>query len=383
MAEKGVQFEVSWVQTVQSVIEGGLQSGSKYGGSLDYLLLLDLQRMGLMPGALLKVKAETRYGESVNGRSGSILPVSTDGFFPLTTPISDGLAVSVTNLTYFQYFSEQLGVFVGKFDGLDGDANEFASGRGDTQFMNIQLLLSGTLGLLPYSTVGGGVVAMPSKWAKVQSSVFSLTDSSTTTGLSDCQGWVSATEGMVQYRVGELPGGMNLGGVYIWGSEFFDFSGRFTFERGQGLVPPESSDTWIAYWSGWQYIYTPESAAGPINVTDGRPDLEGFGLFWRTSQADEDVNPAKWTVSGGIGGRGMIPGRKRDAYGVGYYYNSVQSERLLERSQRGDSTQGVECFYSIEVTPAAHLTLGAQWVDSVAARVDDAVILGMRLKIDF
>jgi porin len=213
LARKGIQFNADWVQTVQSVVDGGRDTGTKYGGSMDYDLTLDLYRMGVLPGALLKVRAESRYGESVNDMTGALLPANADAFFPLHTPLDDCVPIAVTNLTYFQFLSEQFGVFFGKFDALDSDLNEFASGRGKSQFMNLQLIFGGSLSLLPYSTVGGGVIVVPTKNITVKSVVFSLTDSSTTTGLDDCEGWVSATEAAFQYRLGTLPGGANVGGI--------------------------------------------------------------------------------------------------------------------------------------------------------------------------
>ena len=293
LARKGIQFHIDWVQTVQSVVDGGRDTGTKYGGSLDYILTLDLYRMDLVPGALLKVRAESRYGESVNDMSGAILPVNTDGFFPLKSPLDEDIPIAVTDVLYYQFLSEQFALYGGKFDGLDSDLNEFASGRGNTQFLNTQLILSGTMALLPYSTVGGGVMVLPTKEITVKSTAFSLTDSSTTTGLDDCQGWAWATEAGFQYRLGKLPGGTNVGGIYIWNAQFFDFNNRFTFLPGEGIVPPTASDSWIVYWSGWQYLFARTEVDAPLNLENGEPDAEGFGLFWRAALADDDVNPTE------------------------------------------------------------------------------------------
>src|SRR5947207_799348 len=46
LANKGIQFDVDWTQYVQSVVAGGVDSGTEYGGHFDYLLHLDLMRMG-------------------------------------------------------------------------------------------------------------------------------------------------------------------------------------------------------------------------------------------------------------------------------------------------------------------------------------------------
>ncbi len=49
LANKGVQLDVDWTQYMQSVVSGGSESGTEYGGHLDYLLDLDLMRMGILP----------------------------------------------------------------------------------------------------------------------------------------------------------------------------------------------------------------------------------------------------------------------------------------------------------------------------------------------
>jgi porin len=63
-----------------------------------------------------------------------VLPVNTDLSVPVTDDPDDDIAITVTELTYTQFLSEQFGVFLGKFQTLDGDANEFASGRRRSQF---------------------------------------------------------------------------------------------------------------------------------------------------------------------------------------------------------------------------------------------------------
>jgi porin len=67
LANKGVQFGLQWNQYGQGIVDGGRDRTSTYGGNLDYTLNLDLMRMGVLPGALVKFRAETRYGRSVNG----------------------------------------------------------------------------------------------------------------------------------------------------------------------------------------------------------------------------------------------------------------------------------------------------------------------------
>jgi porin len=88
-------------------------------------------------------------------------------------------------------------------------------------------------------------------------------------------------------------------------------------------------------------------------------------------------------VSGGIGGRGLIPSRDNDSFGIGYYYNSMQTLRLSNILGIRDSSQGFEFFYNLAVTPAARLTFDVQVAQSASARVETATILGARGTLDF
>jgi hypothetical protein len=159
LANKGIQFGVEWNQYVQGVTNGGRDRTAEYSGTVDYTLNVDLMRMGVLPGALIKFRAESRYGSSVNGAAGPILPVNTDALFPLTDTLDEDVPITITDLNYTQFLSPHLGLFFGKIDTLDGDPNEFASGRGTSQFMNANFIFNPALALrLPYSTLGAGIV---------------------------------------------------------------------------------------------------------------------------------------------------------------------------------------------------------------------------------
>jgi hypothetical protein len=68
---------------------------------------------------------------------------------------------------------------------------------------------------------------------------------------------------------------------------------------------------------------------------------------------------------------------------VGYYYSSIQTLRLFGLLGIQDSAQGFECFYNIAITPATHLTLDLQVVDSPQKRLETATVLGLRATLEF
>lgn len=208
LARAGVQFGVDWNNTFQSVVTGGRNPTTAYGGTLDYNLTFDLMRMGLIPGALVKVRGESRYGESVNADAGPLLPVNADFSFPLAGTPDEGVPLAITTLSYTQFLSETFGLFIGKFDTFDGDANEFASGRGLTQFQNLNLIFNAApLVTVPYSALGGGAFWKPHPFISISSTVMTASDCSTTSGFDTIgDGWTWASEVQFQYRLGSLPG---------------------------------------------------------------------------------------------------------------------------------------------------------------------------------
>ena len=50
----------------------------------------------------------------------------------------------------------------------------------------------------------------------------------------------------------------------------------------------------------------------------GRDPKEGFGLFGMFAISDGNPNRLYWQGHAGLGGTGLIPGRSRDKWGVGY-----------------------------------------------------------------
>ncbi|HBS27947.1 MAG TPA: hypothetical protein DEB06_00510 [Phycisphaerales bacterium] len=383
LAESGIRFEIDWTQTIQGVVGGGREREWEYGGSLDYLLNIDLGKAGLVPGGFLRARGESRYGDSVNGISGAVLPVDTRGFFPLTSPIDDEIPIALTELTYTQFFAPWVGVFAGKLQTLDGDPNEFASGRGARQFMNSHFIFESVTALtVPYSTLGGGVVLLPSENITILSTVMNSTDSSTTSGFDDFgDGWTWTTELRAQYTLGTLPGGMNLGVIYAADGAFQTIGGRL------GLLPFVARDTedstWAVYWSGWQYLVTLDEPTGPIRVDDGVPDLRGLGLFARAGFADDDTNPVEVSVSGGLGGRGLVPTRGRDTFGVGVFYTRLQELRGFQLGGIDRDSVGGEGYYTLAITPAMDLTLNLQVLSTAFDGLDTATILGFRLNMRF
>jgi len=114
----------------------------------------------------------------------------------------------------------------------------------------------------------------------------------------------------------------------------------------------------------------------------------GVGIFGRAGWAPKDRNVIGQFYSLGISGFGMlIPGREHDRWGIGWAGTHISSDLRDDAALFGaelDSFEhGFEAFYNFRVTPAVHLTVNAQAIDSPAKSVDTAYTLGTRLQIDF
>lgn len=383
LANAGVTLDLALTQLVQGVASGGLDETTRYGGRLEALVNLDLDRMGALPGGLVSMRVESRYGNSVNRASGAVLPVADLLYFPLTSGYDEDIAATVTELLYTQFLSKELALFAGKFTILGADSNEFAGGDGTTQFLGHPFTSASVTSLFnPYSTLGGGVSLMPTPELAISTSVYASTDSSTTSGFDTLDdGLVWSTALAWQYRLGDLPGGVRATYQYAFDREFVNFAGSLVTPVGVSI--PVTGDSWCAFANAWQYLVAEEAPTGPIKVADGRMDLKGVGLFLRAGFADPDTNPIRWIVSGGVAAKGLLPGRDRDTIGIGYAHSRTSELPIVTSRLLSQSTARLEAYYDLSLTPAANLTFDLQVADPLFAGVDDAILLGMRLRLEF
>ncbi len=375
MADKGVTVSLDLLSTFQSVVDGGKSETDVLGGSIDYEIHMDFQKMGLWPGAFVRLFGETQYGNFVNSSSGAALPVNTDGVFPL--PGKD--TTTLSGAVFYQFLSEWFGLFLGKIDTLDGDQNEFAHGRGNDQFLNLNLVAStAVLRTVPYSALGGGFVAMlPGENNILQFLVLDPNGQPDEAGFDDAfeDGVSFAVETRLEVNPFGFKGHQLFGGSYstkeytILGQDFRLLF--LDFIKTGALNLQKSDDSWSFYYNFDQYFYT----------EDGDSE-QGVGLFGRFGVADDKTHPIEQTYNIGIGGKGIIPGRDKDTFGVGYFYLKL-SDKLPSAFNLLDDSQGVEVFYNAEVLPWLHVTPDFQYIDSGLQTNDSAYIFGIMTKVSF
>jgi porin len=389
MANNGVQLDMDNVHTFQSVSGGGLDSTSRYLGNAEIVLKLDSQKMGLWPGGFLLVRGEAPFGTGVNLATGAVLPVNTRPI--LSSPARDEMVLS--HVVFTQFLSEKFGVVLGKLDTSGGDANEFAHGRGDEKFMNLAFSLDPVaLRTVPYSTLGMALVFLPIKDLIVTFSAIDTEGVTTRAGFDTLfkNGTTLASEARLTVKPFGLTGHQLIS--FVWSNK--DFVSTSQDPRTiisnilVGTTVRKDSGSWGFMYNFDQYFYQ-----------DKQDPTQGVGVFGRFGISDGKANPVHQFYSFGFGGKGMIPTREQDRFGIGYYYLKVSGELrdtfpiLLLRRIGLDHEQGVELFYNVAITPWLHLTPDLQFVDAGRNKspiitaggksIGTAVVSGLRVKIDF
>ncbi len=387
LAKKGIAFDINLTQVGMGIIGGGKDTGWEYGGRGNITLNIDTQKLGLWPGGFLKVEVEGNFGNDVNFDTGALMPVNNSQFFPM--PGSNEL--NIPAVTFTQFFSEYAGVFIGKLDTTSGDMNEFAHGKGDTQFFNLALNFNPVATLaVPYSTLGGGVMVFPTKdpSAAIISAMAISSD-----GEADSSGFDTlfkgntayAVEGRIKTGFFGLTGHQLVGGMYSTKNfASLDQSLRFIIETGN-IEKQDSS--WCFYYNFDQFIYEPKKD-------------QGIGIFGRFGISDGNPNPMHHFYSIGIGGKGVISGRPLDSFGLGYYFIDINNPKftgpLATRKLLRDE-YGVEVYYNIGITPWMKLTpdiqvvrpaqkkqiIGQDILTASIKDVDTATLIGLRLQLIF
>jgi len=163
-----------------------------------------------------------------------------------------------------------------------------------------------------------------------------------------------------------------------------DQSLRFIIEN---RTIEEKNNSWCFYYNFDQYVYEPKRG-------------EGIGVFGRFGVSDGNPNPIHHFYSIGIGGKGVVPGRTLDSFGLGYYYVDIRNPKFIGPVATREFLRdeyGVEAYYNIGITPWMKLTpdiqvirpaqkkqiVGQDILTASLKDVDTATVIGLRLQLIF
>jgi porin len=390
LAKKGITFDLGVTQTYQGVVDGGQQRSARlnlplpgsddrtweYNGAGDFLFNLDTQKFGLWLGGFFTLEVEGDWGSSVkvNAQTGALIPANMNSIYLVPT----GHGIAVSNVSYVQFVSTHLGFFVGKIATItktSGDMNDFAHGKGEFNFMDLAFNFNPAALLIPYSTLGAGVIILPGKSpddAVISLTVFDPVGQPNTPGFDTLgqDGAMFAGEARIKTNFFGYTGHQLLGGMYSSKTyTSLDQDLRIDIESRQFQ---RTSGAWVVYYNFDQYLYQTKDQAGKD---------QGWGVFGRFGISDGNPNPLHYFWSVGLGGKGIIPPRPNDSFGVGYYYITTSNANVARVVGLNDE-QGMEVFYNIAITPWCHLTPDMQYIDGARANAEPAWVMGVRLKTD-
>lgn len=371
LANKGVTLDLELTQVTQGVTSGGIRTGWEYMGRGQSTLNLDTAKMGLWPGGLFTVQGEGNFGTPLTKETGALLGVNANELFP---EVENSYVLS--NVTYTQFFCPQFGIALGKFATISkqaGDMNAFAHGTGTRQFLNPALSFNPVTALtVPYSTLGASLIFLPNKDWIATAALLDPHGTPNSAGVDRLyeDGVTFAMESRYTTRFFNLLGHQLIGGT-LSTSDYTDLDQRVTNLIFPGIPVQESEQSWSLTWNADQYIYQPDA-----NVD------RGIGIFARYGKSDGIANPIEHFASAGFGGKGMIPGRENDGFGIGYFYAWSADTRITRTTGFGDA-QGLEAYYEFALTPAVIITPDIQWISPSQERVDSSWNTGLRLYTSF
>jgi porin len=360
----------------------------------------------------LKIYAGSTFGESLFDDTGALVPANAawlvgDPNEPSTT---------LMQASFMQFLSPKFGLLAGKFFTLVDDTGQF-TGNFRTQFMDTGLAIPMSFALVPISAYGGGVVVLP--WEGVVLSALVLDPGGTplnndiTEAFDD--GVMVLATGQVAVKPFGRKGTQKLGFMWSDGDRLsldqdpsnlarFLLTERFPrlgtpgpvlqriLERffPQLLVPVQPANqeksTWAMFYGFEQYLWHP---GGDTN--------RGIGIFFNFGASDGEANPVKYSYSMGIGGKGVVPRRPHDTFGVGWARTEFSDDFLaFLRDRLGlglEREDAIEIFYNASVTSWLNATLDLQIIESALKKelsssgqltdVDTTVVAGLRFYVRF
>ena len=383
LVERGIYLDVGVTQFFGGNATGGKSNGVlRFNGSSDYWLTLDTGKAGLWPGGAIITHAETSWNaaDSISQDVGSLLPASMDSVLP----VPGESVTALPDLYLAQGVPGNILLIAGKINLLAlADLNPFANNE-RFQFAYTGLYVNPVLGsFAPLSSLAAGAIWTPTKEHLLLGAAFQGDGNAKVAGFDNFNGnYTYAVEYQYSPTILGRPGTYLVLAAYSSKDlNNFAISEQQLIGQAIGLVPVSTKDsdyTVIGNFS--QYLFV----KGP-NDRKGQPPI-GIGLFGRAGWAPKGRNVIDQFYSAGIGGFGMlIPGRDHDNWGVGWAGTHISSDLrgILGLRRLASFEHALEVFYNVEVTPAVHVTVNTQVVDSVVKSRDTAVATGARLQVMF
>jgi porin len=367
----GITLAPRLTQFYQGLSAGDDDHDFEYGGKADLMLNADLSKLGFWKGLSLTVHAEYNYGETINGSGGTLVPPNTALIFP---GMDDADAFDLSSVYFMQHFSKSVSVLAGKINMMDIAANTpFKGGAGINSFWNLTFAAPPTGLVPPY--LFGALMSVRTEPANFGLWIYDPSSVINKSGFEDPFANGVTVRGSVEFPVtiGGLSG--HQGFVALYSNE----SNADLSDIGDNFLPPFPPNSPDIKDNNYYFAYTFDQYLYQVSETS----KEGFGLFGQFGISDGNPSRLYWSALMGVGGTGLIPGRSRDNWGIGYYYDapSTDLKKDLPLLTIRDE-QGVEIFYNFAVTPWFTVGVDLQVINPSLG--EDTIILpGLRSVIRF
>ena len=371
LKEHGITLAPRLTQFYEGLTAGDADGDFKYGGKADLLLNADLSKLGFWNGFSVTVHAEYNFGESINGAGGTLVPVNTALLFP---GIKGADAFDLSSVYFQQQFSDSVSLLFGKINMMDIAARTpFKGGAGIDAFWNLTFVAPPSGLVPPY--LFGALLSVRTEPATFGLWVYDPVSVVNKTGLEKPFANGVTIRGSVEFPVtiGGLSG--HQGFVALYSTE----SGTDLSDIGDTFLPPFPPDYPDIKHGAYYFAYTFDQYLYRVSENS----KEGFGLFGQFGISDGNPSRLYWSALVGIGGTGLIPGRSRDNWGIGYYYDAPS--RDLQKSLpllTIKDEQGVEVFYNVAVKPGLTVGVDLQVIKPSLGK-DTVVTPGLRLVTRF
>lgn len=410
LEEKGIDVIIQYIGETLGVSGGVIPSGARatYEGRLDVTVNTDLEKLVGIKGGKTQVRVfQIHDANNKNAASytGSIADPSNIDAIPTTR-------------LFTAWYQQEFGTFA---------SLRFGQLAADDEFLVAPTaggLINGTFGwaaiaagnlrsggpAYPLATPGVRLQVNPNENISLLGAVFSgdpagrdcyttgahdpqrCNEYGTTFSLNGGAFWI----GEAQYNVNQSPDSKGLAGSYKLGAWFHTgmyADQRYAIDSTTGLVVSQALpyDADLLHSSNWG-VYA------VIDQMIWRGAEASTNIFLRAGATPPDRNLISWYIDGGIGLKGVIPGRASDTLTLGVAHSEISRATVALASDLGwpqrSAETVIELSYTAQITPWWSLQPDLQYIikpngnvpidgDVANGIVTDAYVFGVRSTITF
>jgi porin len=267
-------------------------------------------------------------------------------------------------------------VLMGRYDLLDVWKLFYPEyGRGLDGFMNVSSFISFNIvtdGLPPVSNMVG-IIKAGELGLEAGVVVFETANHPTNIGMNFPNGVTILPFYRKYTKFGGLRGTHTLAGWYATG-DFTPLDTQDWIDLPPGLTaPPKRAGSWSAVYLAEQRLWQ-----DPCN------EKRYTNFFGYLDYADSRTNPLEVTAGTSLESCCFFSKPTGDRMGIAGFYSGLGDlSGLLSVLEPAGNVYGGEVYYNAEINPWFHLTFDLQVVNPSFESRDDAIVAGLRAKIDF